>query len=288
MTSDTHIESKSYEYYMELVRQCGTRLVDVPEKFITAELCSLAVEKNLSVNGYDQNANGYALKYVPKKFITPELCLSAVRQNGYLLKYVPEKLKTRELCEIAADCKKIADGVSSGIRFIPENILTEAMCLTAVKNRGKELFDIPEKMRTYKVCLAAVKHNVYWANIRDVPAEHRTKELCLEVMKRYVRIFKEKEELIPGEYWKDAEFCKNAVNANPCMLKFVPVKIKTFEMCLAAVKADGYALRFVPKKLRTLELCVEAVIQNQYDTRKFVPKEIIQTVYAKAGFGNFL
>jgi hypothetical protein len=47
--------------------------------------------------------NGAALKDVPMERRTPELCRAAVDQYGEALQYVPEELKTAEMCLAAVE-----------------------------------------------------------------------------------------------------------------------------------------------------------------------------------------
>jgi hypothetical protein len=58
---------------------------------------------------------------------------------------------------------------------IPKEILTEEMCLAAVKRAGQALYHVPEQFRTPRVCEAPVRNDP--AAIEDVPEALRTAEL---------------------------------------------------------------------------------------------------------------
>ena len=49
--------------------------------------------------------DGYFLYYVPEKYITEELCKIAVHENGFTLTFVPEKYKTEEILFMAQQTK---------------------------------------------------------------------------------------------------------------------------------------------------------------------------------------
>ena len=45
--------------------------------------------------------------YVPEKYITEELCTYAINMDTNMLQYVPEKFKTEKLCMIVLSMKGI-------------------------------------------------------------------------------------------------------------------------------------------------------------------------------------
>jgi hypothetical protein len=79
------------ELYLELVKREPTALIeDIPEKFITAELCLEAVK-----------SSGLALRFVPDELKTAELCFEAVKSMiEEVLGYVPKGLRNEVLNKI--------------------------------------------------------------------------------------------------------------------------------------------------------------------------------------------
>jgi hypothetical protein len=170
-----------------IVAHCPEELQDLPEERRTLKRCLDAVKRR-----------GVMLKAVPRNLMTEEVCLAAVSQDGAALEYVPYKLLTRAVCEAALNSKTLAwcppreraaqefyyehdpllgdsDWREHPLTHIPEEILTEEMCLAAVTRAGQALYHVPEKFRTPRVCEAAVRSDP--TAIEDVPEALRTEEL---------------------------------------------------------------------------------------------------------------
>jgi len=77
------------EVWLEVVRQDGSWLESVPEKFRTQEVCFEAVKQN-----------GNLLRYVPKKLRTVGICLEAAKE---WLAVVPEELRIEVHSMLAAE-----------------------------------------------------------------------------------------------------------------------------------------------------------------------------------------
>ena len=170
-----------------IIAHCPEELQDLPKERRTLERCLDAVKRR-----------GVMLKAVPRNLMTEEVCLAAVGEDGAALEYVPDELRTRAVCEAALNSKTLAwcppreraskefyyerdpllgdrDWRRHPLTHIPEEILTEEMCLAAVTRAGQALYHVPEKFRTPRVCEAAVRNDP--AAIEDVPEALRTEEL---------------------------------------------------------------------------------------------------------------
>ena len=51
----------------------------------------------------DVKNHGFALQFVPKKLRTLEICHVAVHEYGSALQFVPPKLRTLEMCRVAVE-----------------------------------------------------------------------------------------------------------------------------------------------------------------------------------------
>ena len=131
------------EEALNAVREDGSALKDVPEKFKTAEVCLAAVKQQSSYyNEYRGSVSSeiYAYNYVPWGQLdltvpaTAEICLEAMKLHEHPL----------------------------SLSEVPENAKTAEVCLEAVKRYGSELKYVPEKLKTVELCLESVKH-------RDAP-----------------------------------------------------------------------------------------------------------------------
>ena len=115
-------EGKTYEEYLELVKE-----------------------------------KGIYLEYVPDKYKTYDLCFEAVKSVGSSLVYVPDKHRTYELCLQAVENNKISANI---LPLIPNKHRTYELCLKVVKNKVTNMITvlnhIPEEHKTYELCLEVV------------------------------------------------------------------------------------------------------------------------------------
>ena len=111
-------EGKTYEEYLELVKEKGLSLAFVPDKYRTYEICLEAIKVNPSIN----------IDCVPDKHKTYELCLEVVKNSflNRILSIIPDKHRTYELClETLKQCK-IREGKELYFNYyIPDNIIKE-------------------------------------------------------------------------------------------------------------------------------------------------------------------
>ena len=95
------------------------QIYHLPGKFITYEICLMAVSRNYLPNinkVVDVGIGSVDFEFVPEKFKTAELCLAAIRSGGSL-EYVPEELKTEELCRIAVEKRR-----DLNLKYVPEEL----------------------------------------------------------------------------------------------------------------------------------------------------------------------
>ena len=123
-----------YNDYYDLVMENGLNLKDVPNEFKTLNICLIAIK-----------GNGLALEFVPIQFQTETICKLAVKQNPMALEFVPDGLKTLKICTIA-----IKNGESGfhSLKFINNNLLTEQLCITAIKKSVFAIKHIPNAYMT--------------------------------------------------------------------------------------------------------------------------------------------
>jgi len=214
------------EFCLKAVKLYGLALVQVPEKFRTAEVCLEAVKQN-----------GYALECLPKKLRTTELCFEAVKQCGRALSEVPENLKTPELCFEAVKQEGMA------IQDVPTKLRTAEICLVAVKQTGWKAFQyVPKNLKTLELCLEAVKHN-------EKNIEPLNKEKALEAVRQDGRALR-----YVHKKHITHKICNEAVKNVVGALRYVPEIHTTQEQYLEAVKNFVEVHGYVPKKFKTQEL----------------------------------
>ena len=135
-------EGKTYEEYLELVKEKGLSLAFVPDEYRTYELCleAIKVNPNMNIDCVPDKHKTYELCFevvknsflnrilsiIPDKHRTYELCLEAVKRSPINIQYVPFKHRTYELClETLKQCK-IREGKELYFNYyIPDNIIKE-------------------------------------------------------------------------------------------------------------------------------------------------------------------
>lgn len=123
----------SYKNCLKLINDPGyiDYKNDIPNKFKTYELTSLAIKKGKTT-----------LEYVPKKILDYNLCKLAIETKPLdNLSYIPEKYQTKELYEIAINKNPYS------LMYIPEKFKTYELCLDAVKKIKNTLEYVPEKFK---------------------------------------------------------------------------------------------------------------------------------------------
>lgn len=182
-----------------------TILKVIAKKYLTREVCEIAVSKN-----------GFNLEYVPEQYRDTAMCLAAVQSNGGALRYVPERIllgdKGYEICFTA-----VRNG-GSALSFVPKRYLSgkegKALSEAAVKANGFALVYVPKRLITkelakvaiestpsdyYSYCsvllslvpkkcmseeLVALSARLYPESLRYAPAEFVSRDLCFEMVER--------------------------------------------------------------------------------------------------------
>ncbi len=160
-------KERTYEVCLEHVKKDGWNLTEVPDEYITYEMCLTAIE------------NGASLEDVPEVFRTYELCWKAIDTYYNIFQYIPHEHRTRELCMHAFMTQP------SVIDDMPLGFVNLKMCMYAIK-KGTRLFHVPPIYRTYGVCLEAVKRDHF--DFSWVPLELHTQEM-IETMEKAKKEF---------------------------------------------------------------------------------------------------
>ena len=212
------------------------------------------------------------MERLPDRFKTPELCLEACRRDGQAVRFVPEGLLTEEMCIEAAKESFFS------LKFMPERFKTPAVCREAALHGGMALREIPEAALTEEMCLEAFREgrtDCAWT-LKYMPDRLMTPAVCLESVKLAGWTL----QFVP-EALKTADLCAEAVRQDPMALAAVPEPLKTRELCLEAVRTPGSRdrmaspLRFVPDELKTVDMCAEALRRNFW-AEDYVPEEILE------------
>ena len=205
-------------------------------------------------------------KDIPDEVKTAEICLAAVKENGMGLSAVPKDIRTKEIC-LAALANAPGNGYGiSLIEYVPTELLSEELCIAAVKHLGCALGNIPNEFKTPEVCLTAVQNA---KNNGKHPDDHPYSDQILTKVPEQLLTY---------------ELCLAAVKHSGRAIAYVPENFITKELCMEAVKEYGEALRHVPEDLKTLEMCIEAVKNDKGAFKFFVPDALKAKVKEAVGW----
>jgi hypothetical protein len=196
--------------------------------------------------------------------------LGKIKSDSEKLKKVPEELLTEELCLAAMESNGYA------LKYVPEALKTEAVCLAAVQHGSLALEFVPEELKTEAICFAAVKQDC--DAIKYIPDALKTG--AFEAMIRPVISWSSNLrygiELIS---WKFMALSKEQVkwlekiSGNSENFREVPEELLTVEFCLAAMESNGYALIYVPEALKT-EAVYLAAVQRYGGVLEYIPEAL--------------
>ena len=167
------------------------------------------------------------------------------------------------------------------IRYVPHELQTLELCISAMQ-RGSYIFNlISPKFHTREICMMISDDDLYqmeqypmlhlvtvqrnWRNLRHVEDKHKNDELCTLAVQQDIRAL----EYVSLNYLTP-EVCLNAVRQDGCIIRILPEKVKTPELYLAAVQQNGLAIDYISNP--TTEICLAAVQQNGL-ALEFIPSK---------------
>ena len=199
------------------------------------------------------------LEYIPNKFITLELCEIAVKNNWKAIEYIPDKFKNIDimLYAVKQDVNAIEHILHNSYNKCLEYILHNDKKFF-VKYFDNDLNMVPNNYKTYEICLEFVKNNYY--NIKYVPDNLKTdKDILLynniNKLNKYHKTNHMNKYILTKYY-------NNSIEV-PIMyiLENLPVKFITYEMCLKWVNSDYNNIKYIPYNLKTLGICLNAMLK---------------------------
>jgi len=206
-----------------------------------------------------------SLQYIPKKYLSSELCYIAVQENYSEFEYIPTEYMTDEIINyiILNEPEILIEHIFKHCELKTKNKyhsqsecnLIKHIILCFIKYDIKYFYNkkIP---RTYESCLYVL--SIDGLKLKDIEIK-QTEEMCIEAVKQnglalqYVEIE------------QTEEMCIEAVKQNGLALQYVEIE-QTEEMCIEAVKQNGFALSYVEIE-QTEKMCIEAVKQNAFALR---------------------
>lgn len=262
---------------MKLVAQDSAAFVNVPEEYITQEICNLAFETdkpadwdwcnfvNMKKCDFD-NA-----RHCPVRFLTKEICELLSCRHPDIITLLPDELKTKEICQRAFD---FHDSHCLAW-YIPGSMITKMMCDEFDFAVYPRLFAIvPDRFKTVPFCRRAavsVQTKKEWMDENsfrghDCPGAIIVQNLphgndydsCIIWMLANGKI--DLSDVL--EERRTLDICTSGVKSEPWSLLCVPPHFRTSEICRDAVEREPLVLGAVPPELRTESMCISAVIRD--------------------------
>lgn len=205
------------------------------------------------------------LDHLPRELRTLELCKIALKDGlADDLGRVPFELRTPKLLKYA-----LKRGFS--LHWIPPNLRTEELYLTAIAHDGDALFLVPQHMWTPEFLLKAFKVSID-IRLRDIPKRLRTKELCMEAVSR-MRMESDLLRHMPEDICT-LELCVRAMKAYPEAVEYLPERFRRPELYMLAAREWPLALKRIPVWYRTEAVCTMAVV-SRAEAFAYVPDEVM-------------
>ena len=242
-----------------------TILKVIAKKYLTREVCEIAVRKN-----------GLNLKYVPEQYRDISMCMSAVQSDGGALRDVPAQIllgdKGYELCYTAV-CN---DFEGQALSLVPNCCLRgkegKALYEAAVRANGYALEYVPKRLITKELARTAIEtpfpvKEILWPDgSRLAQSAYRSycpvlsfvPEKCMseELVALSARLYPESLRYAPAEF-VSRDLCLEVVERDPMNLQYVPMPDK--KLVDSALQANPRAILAVPESMLTLKRCRDAL-----------------------------
>ena len=191
--------------------------------------------------------------------ITYSDCMLAVDYDGQIISSIPQKLITEELCLAALKNNYLNKDL---IRYIPKKLLTKKFAVTIVAISGVYLKYLPIEAVGKNVILKAVKQTIH--AIKYIPEKYKTDEMYRSLFDIMPKVLKHIEK-------PSLSLCEYALDKLPSAIAYIKdVSILTDKLFEKSVISDWKNLKYIPSKQITRELCVKAFNSN-YKAFKFFP-----------------
>lgn len=250
---------------------CESTLARIGKKQQNEEIAWLAVENEI------KDKSSSILKHVSKKFLTRDLCLLAVTKNGNNLKYVPENLRDFSMCFTAvSNAPNTTHSFACVLDYVPKNVLLgeggHEIYKAAVSANSLALSHVPKEYITKEMAYSAVENSYpgeyktskrgeqFFFESSDWPIGHIPDNLMTqELVNHSLASFPASLSCIPLK-WVSEELCLEVVKRNGLHLKYVPQKYREHKVIIEAALANSpQALQYVPKEKRTKKRCFDAI-----------------------------
>lgn len=225
----------------------------VAKKYLTREICEIAVRKN-----------GLNLEYVPENLRDEDMSFAAVSNNGDALHSVPDSIlcgeKGYELCCVAV--RNSAKG--NAVEYVPRDLMKaekgKSICNAAVRANGYAIKWVPRKFLSKELVQSALeapvpeRQNLWYESILSlIPEKYISKEVVATSVRRWPKSIED----APIECITP-ELCIELVENDPMNLKYIPLNMMNRGLIDNALKRNPRAILCLPKEKLTKKRCLDA------------------------------
>lgn len=189
---------------------------------------------------------------------TPAEWTAVIKKNPSYLRFVPDDMITQDLCLLAVNHGE------SRLEYVPEEFRTRELYMALVTKCGYLLKTIPEEHKDHQLCLAAIKAG---ANMADVPLVHQTRAVWHAAFEKSKFVIKQ----MPEEFMT-AEICREGMIEDLENMQYIPAHLRTREIWLIYVSSDSSRLAELPKQYQTQDMYQDLMSKNP-GVIKFIPHE---------------
>lgn len=158
---------------------CLTAIASTRDFHLIKEVPDDVIDKEISLAWLPHTfGHSDALQYIPERLRDYEVCSVAVATYGLELEMVPKDLIDEKLCQLAIQ-KSLA-----AVKYFPVKYVSMDLIKQIIKE--PYYFDvIPKQLLTEEICMDAVKNTVSNADrlLREIPAHLLTVEMCDRIVK---------------------------------------------------------------------------------------------------------
>ena len=271
--SRSRVEDMSYEQWLASIRNSESTLKDVPDEYLTDELCKEAVIQSPQ-----------EFKYVPPMLITPLFVAEVAKHSTYdCVSFVPETFRNSSFNYdlVCLDPKFIwhipRKALTAKIGKAAIKELGYSTTAEAVKARPELLSRLHTSLYDHETCLCFVQSDLFKNSHRKDQYGNLDSGFNTEEDRKNGRLYlneqySETYSLPHLMRWPDVIIPVLAFNG--IYIAFVKSEIVTKEMCISAIESNPYSLRYIPPGLLTEKLVLLAFEKDPFLIRH-IPQEFI-------------
>jgi len=195
-----------------------------------------------------------------------------ISRDSCSIKLVDDKLyKNPDFLSTIVDHKPFV------LRHVPQEFISEKLCIQAVLKDARVLQYVPQELLTREFYQQLFSYRDFHSN--KVPKSCMTKEFFAVAVPRGFKI--------PTEL-RNAELYKYLLDQKLISLYGVHSNFRTEIICEEAVLSDPKDLEHVPEKFRSERLCIQAVLKDatvlQYVPQELLTREFYQQLFSDRDF----